>query len=68
MHPLHAARGAWNLLLLGFKTRFRLRGGYWSWRMETAFGRDRAKWPPLRERMRAALEYGAWVGSMRRMR
>ena len=68
MHPLHAARGARNLLLLGFKTRFRLRGSYWSWRMETAFGRDRSKWPPLRERMRAVLEYGAWVGSMRRMR
>jgi hypothetical protein len=68
MHPLHAARGAWNLLMLGFKTRFRLRGSYWSWRMETAFGLDRSKWPPLRKRMRAALEYGAWVGSMRRMR
>ena len=53
--------------LLGFATGFRLRGKYWSWRMETAFGADRSKWPPAHERRRAALEYGAWVGSMRRM-
>ena len=64
---MHALRGAWNLLLLGFATRFRLRGKYWSWRMETAFGADRSKWPPAHERRRAALEYGAWVGSMRRI-
>lgn len=66
-HPLRSLRGAWNLLLLGFATRFRLRGKYWSWRMETAFGADRSKWPPAHERRRAALEYGAWVGSMRRL-
>jgi hypothetical protein len=35
--------------------------------METAFGADRSKWPPARERRRAALEYGAWVGSMRKL-
>ena len=65
---MHALRGAWNLFLLGWATRFRLRGGYWRWRMETAFGADRAKWPPAAERRRAALEYGAWVGAMRRLR
>jgi hypothetical protein len=36
--------------------------------METAFGADRAKWPSAAERRRAALEYGAWVGAMRRLR
>jgi hypothetical protein len=66
-HSLRSLRGAWNLLLLGVATRFRLRGKYWSWRMETAFGADRSKWPPARERRRAALEYGAWVGSMRKL-
>ena len=57
--------GIWNLALLGLRTRFRFRGRYWSWRMETAFGTDRAKWPSARERRRAAIAYGAWVGSMR---
>jgi hypothetical protein len=65
---MHAFRGAWNLFLLGLATRFRLRGKYWSWRMETAFGADRSRWPSARERRRAALEYGAWVGQMRRLR
>ena len=62
---MHAVRGAWNLFLLGLATRFRLRGRYWSWRNETAFGADRAAWPSAAERRRAALEYGAWVGRMR---
>jgi len=64
---MHAVRGLWNLALLGAKTRFRLRGRYWTWRMETAFGADRSKWPSGAERRRAAIEYGAWVGAMRRM-
>lgn len=64
---MHALRGAWNLFLLGCKTRFRLGGSYWKWRMETAFGVDRAKWPSAAERRRAALDYGAWAGTMRRM-
>ena len=68
MHATHAIRGAWNLFLLGWATGFRLRGRYWSWRMETAFGADRAKWPSAAARRRAALEYGAWVGAMRRLR
>jgi len=62
---MHAVRGAWNLFLLGLATRFRLRGRYWSWRNETAFGADRSAWPATAERRRAALEYGAWVGRMR---
>ena len=64
---MHVLSGAWNLFLLGWKTRFRLRGRYWSWRMETAFGTDPARMPPAAERRRAALAYGAWVGRMRAM-
>lgn len=58
--------GLWELLRLGVKTRFRFRGPYWQWRMETAFGHDRSRWPSFRERVRAALEYGKWVRRMRR--
>jgi hypothetical protein len=36
--------------------------------METAFGADRSKWPSPAARRKAAIEYGAWVGEMRRMR
>lgn len=68
MGPLRAMRGAWNLLLLGFATRFRLRGGYWAWRRETGFGTDPSRMPGPRERRRAMLEYGEWVGQMRAMR
>jgi hypothetical protein len=64
---MHVVRGLWNLALLGAKTGFRLKGRYWTWRMETAFGADRSKWPSAAERRRAAIEYGAWVGAMRRM-
>ena len=64
---MHALRGIWNLALLGAKTGFRLRGRYWTWRMETAFGADRSKWPSAAARRKAAIEYGAWVGEMRRM-
>ncbi len=65
---MHALRGIWNLALLGAKSGFRLRGRYWTWRMETAFGADRSKWPSPAARRKAAIEYGAWVGEMRRMR
>ena len=64
---MHALRGIWNLALLGAKTGFRLRGRYWTWRMETAFGADRSKWPSPAARRKAAIEYGAWVGEMRRI-
>ncbi|MFG0329769.1 MAG: hypothetical protein ACF8PN_07725 [Phycisphaerales bacterium] len=57
--------GVWGLLLMGFATGFRLRGRYWRWRDETAFGGFKvergSKW-------RAALHYGQWVTRMRRMR
>lgn len=68
MRPLRAMRGAWNLLLLAFSTRFRLRGAYWTWRRETGFGTDPARMPGAAEQRRAMLEYGEWVGQMRAMR
>ena len=55
-----------GLLRLGFATGFRLRGAYWTWREETAFGADRSKWPSAAERRHAMLEYAAWAQRMRR--
>jgi hypothetical protein len=60
--------GLWELLLLAWKTRFRLRGAYWRWRYETAFGRDPAHMPSRRERIRAMLDYGRWVYRIKRGR
>lgn len=60
--------GLWELFLLGWKTRFRMRGAYWKWRKETAFGVDPAAMPPRRERLRAVLDYGRWVYRMKRRR
>ena len=60
--------GLWELLLLGFKTRFRFGGPYWQWRMNTAFGADREHRPPLRQRLLATLEYARWVHRMKRAR
>jgi hypothetical protein len=58
--------GLWELLRLALKTRCRLRGKYWRWRHETAFGSDPAKMPSRRDRWRAMLDYGRWVHRMRR--
>ncbi|MEE2972113.1 MAG: hypothetical protein VX672_03220 [Planctomycetota bacterium] len=61
----HLIPGLLGLLDLGWATRFRLRGRYWSWRMETALGSDRSKWPAAAERRRAILRYGAWARRMK---
>ncbi|MHC4809181.1 MAG: hypothetical protein ACYTEV_02295 [Planctomycetota bacterium] len=58
--------GLWELLRLGWITRFRFGGSYWRWRLETAFGADPARRPPRRQLIHAALEYGRWVHRMRR--
>ncbi len=55
-----------GLLRLGFATRFRVGGAYWTWRKETAFGSDPSKWPSASARRHAMLEYGKWAWSMRR--
>ncbi len=58
--------GLWELLLLAVRSRFRMRGAYWRWRAETAFGRDPAAHPPFGKRLRAVLDYGRWVYRMKR--
>lgn len=56
--------GFYELARLGVITRFRFRGAYWRWRMETAFGQGM---PESRvEMLRAVLEYGRWMRRMRR--
>lgn len=58
--------GGLELLRLGFLSRFRFRGVYWSWRMHTAFGRGlpASRW----EVVRAAIDYGRWIHAIRRLR
>ena len=58
--------GFLGLLHLGFATRFRIRGAYWRWRMETALGADRDTWPSAGERLRSILAYGAWARRLRK--
>ena len=55
--------GSLELLRLAWVTRFRFRGPYWHWRMETAFGRGT---PSRSEMARAAVKYGAWARRMRK--
>jgi ribosomal protein L34 len=57
--------GVYELLRLGVLTRFRFRGPYWRWRMETAFGRGMPA--SRRELVRAALAYGRWMHEMRKL-
>jgi hypothetical protein len=59
--------GCWCLLSMAVATRFRMRGRYWSWRRETAFGSDRSRWPKAADRRRAIVEYARWAASMRRL-
>lgn len=56
--------GLYELARLTAISRFRLRGAYWRWRMETAFG---AGLPDSRwELIRSAIAYGAWAHRIRR--
>ncbi len=56
--------GLYQLARLAVLTRFRFRGPYWRWRMETAFGGGR---PSSRmETIRAVLAYGRWMHRTRR--
>jgi len=57
----------WVLATLGWVSRFRLRGAYWSWRMHTAFadGIPEAKEHGL---FRSVFEYGRWAWRIRRLR
>ena len=59
--------GLWALFVLALRSGFRVRSSaYWRWRNETAFGHDPAHRPPLRQRLRAVLDYGRWVYRMKR--
>lgn len=58
--------GLWCLFMLALRSGFRMNSAYWRWRNETAFGRDPATRPPLRQRLLALLDYGRWVHRMKR--
>ncbi|MEM8756573.1 MAG: hypothetical protein AAGF47_02180 [Planctomycetota bacterium] len=63
--PLHRIpAAALALLRLAAATGFRLRGRYWRWRMQTAFGRGR---PGPAQLTASLLDYGEWVARMRAM-
>jgi hypothetical protein len=59
--------GLWQLLRLAVITRGRVRGRYWHWRQETAFGSDPSRMPGPAQRMAAVIRFGHWVGRMRRL-
>lgn len=58
--------GLYELLRLSVISRFRFRGAYWQWRMDTAFGRGKpaSRW----EMIKAVLDYGKWIHQMRMSR
>jgi hypothetical protein len=60
--------GLWELMLLGLRHGTKMKGPYWRWRAETAFGSNPARRPPLSQRLRAVLAYGRWVYRMKRGR
>ena len=63
-HVMETIGGLWALTGLAFKTHFRLRGPYWRWRYETAFGHEPNKYTTRRQRLGAMLDYGRWVYRM----
>ncbi|MCE9619737.1 MAG: hypothetical protein K8R92_07485 [Planctomycetes bacterium] len=67
LSPMRTIDALWQLARLGAILRFRFHGAYWKWRRETAFGAAAERMPPRLARWRAVLEYGAWVGRMRRL-
>jgi hypothetical protein len=54
--------GACMLAGLVARSGFRLRGRYWTWRLETALGAERRA---AGERARAAMGYARWMARMR---
>ncbi len=57
--------GLWALFVLLCHSRFRLRGQYWQWRWQTAFGRGE---PAFFEKAVSLLDYARWMHQMRRHR
>ena len=68
MGPRTLLDAAIGFIRLAIATRFRLRGSYWRWRHETAFGTDPHRHPGRAEAIRLAIHYAAWTTRMRRMR
>ena len=60
-----ALGGVYELARLAFITRFRFRGKYWRWRVETAFGRGMPA--SRRELLKRLFDLGRWMHRMRRM-
>lgn len=61
---LNTVGGLWQILRLFALMRFRFGGGYWQWRMQTAFGRGRPR-GGRREMVRAGVAYARWMHRMR---
>jgi len=55
----------YQLTRLAIISRFRFKGDYWSWRLQTAFGRG---YPATRrELLMSIIDYGRWIHRTRRM-
>lgn len=52
----------YELARMAIVARFRLRGPYYTWRWQTAFGRGT---PPRAELLRGLVEFGAWAHRVR---
>ena len=63
----HTLDALWQLARLAVLSKMKLRGAYWKWRRDTAFGTNASTMPSRAARFKAILEYGAWVGQMRRL-
>jgi len=63
--PVETLAGCWQLLRLLILSRFRIRGRYWHWRQETAFGRGMPR--NRLETIKALLEYGRWMARVRKL-
>lgn len=58
---------ALEAIRLAWAVRGRTKGAYLTWREETAFGADRARWPSAAARRHAIVDYLNWCASMRRL-
>ncbi|MCA9303625.1 MAG: hypothetical protein KC996_05855 [Phycisphaerales bacterium] len=58
--------GLYEMLCMGIRSRFNLRGDYWSWRTHTAFPDGDP--PPGHSKPRLALEYFIWAHRIRKLR
>lgn len=56
---------AYELVRMAIVAKFRIRGAYYSWRWQTAFGRGT---PPRGELIRGMIEFAAWANRTRRGR